>query len=58
MLNNPELLQKFEDDYIRKNNMTIEQKFDLLDNLYKFAHSTGKLTIDDTQQNLEVMIRH
>jgi hypothetical protein len=57
MIKNPEELRKFEDDYIRNYNMTVEEKFKLLDSLYEFAHSTGKLTIDDSQQNLEALIK-
>lgn len=57
MIKNSGILQKSEDDFIRKNNMTIEQKFNLLNSLYEFSHSIGKLTTDDSQQNLEVLIK-
>lgn len=57
MINNPQQLTEFEDDYIRNYNMTIDQKFNLLNSLYEFAHSIGKLTTDDSQQNLEVLIK-
>ena len=57
MIKNPELFRKFEDDYIRNYDMTVEQRFNMLDSLYTFAHSIGKLTIDDSQQNLEVLIK-
>lgn len=57
MINNPQELNEFEDNYIRNYNMTIDQKFNLLNSLYEFAHSIGKLTKDDSQQNLEVLIK-
>ena len=57
MINNPQQLNEFEDNYIRNYNMTIEQKFNLLNSLYEFSHSIGKLTTDDSQQNLEVLIK-
>jgi hypothetical protein len=57
MIKNQKEFRKFEDDYIRDYSMTVDEKFNLLDSLYEFAHSTGKLTIDDSQQNLEALIK-
>jgi len=57
MIKNAKFLQDFEDEYTRNNKMTIQEKFDLSDDLYKFAFSLGKLTIDDSQQNLETLAK-
>ena len=57
MTNNSQQIKEFEDDYVRNYNMTIEQKFNLQNSLYKLAHSIEKLTTDDSQQNLEVLIK-
>jgi len=57
MIKNAKFLQDFEDEYNRKNKMTVQEKFDMSDDLYKFAFSIGKLTIDDAQQNLETLAK-
>jgi len=57
MIKNAEFLQNFEDEYTRNNKMTVQEKFDLADELYRLAYKSGKLTIDDSQQNLASLIK-
>ncbi len=57
MVRNPELLQKFEDEFKRNIKMTIQEKFDMLDSLYEIAHSTGNLSLKDTLGNLDALIK-
>ena len=40
MIKNPEELRKFEIDYLRRENLTMEQHFAILDGLYELASAT------------------
>lgn len=57
MINNSKQIQELEDEYNRKNKMTVQEKFDMLDSLYKFAHSMGKIGLNDSQDNLQTLIK-
>lgn len=50
-------LRKFEDNFIRKNKMTVQEKFDMLDSIYEIAFSTGNINLNDTMGNLEALIK-
>lgn len=57
MIKNPELLQKVDDEFNKNNKMTVKEKFDMLDSLYKFAYSMGKINLNDPMDNLETLIK-
>lgn len=56
-IKNSKVLQKFEDDFVREEKISVQEKFNLLDDFYNFAFSIGKLVINDSQQNLEALIK-
>ena len=57
MVKNPEKLQKFETELIRKQKVDITQNFRLLDSMYEEAVALGVLPLKDALDGLEVDIR-
>ncbi|MDQ3020217.1 MAG: hypothetical protein M3R36_06575 [Bacteroidota bacterium] len=57
MIKNNILIQQMEDEFIKNNVMTIQEKFDMMDSIYLLAHSSGNLILDDTTGNLEALIK-
>lgn len=57
MITNPELLKKFEDDFIRQNDMTVQEKFNLIDSMFEYADSLGALSTEDTTGHLDTLIK-
>lgn len=57
MIKHPELLQKFEDEQIALDDMTLEQKLSLLNSIYKFSVKIGTLPPEDLLEGLEIDIK-
>jgi hypothetical protein len=57
MVKNPEILQKFEDDYIRNNNQTLEKKFKTYDELRNYAIALGQFPLKDPLEGIEEKIK-
>lgn len=51
------LLQKFEDEQTVKDNMTLEQKLNLLNSIYSFAVKLGTLPPKDLMEGIETKIK-
>jgi hypothetical protein len=56
MITNPELVRKAEAEYIRKNKMTIVEKYQLLDEMIQYANSIPRVIPEDPLGNLKAII--
>ncbi|MDZ4712732.1 MAG: hypothetical protein SGI89_10460 [bacterium] len=57
MITNPELLEKFENDFVRQNDMSVQEKFDMMDQMFEYANQLGALSKEDTTGHLESLIK-
>ena len=53
MITNPEELEKFEADYLRRENLTLEQRFAILDGLYEMARLFGHFSVEGVLDGIE-----
>ena len=58
MIKNLEELRKFEADYLRRENLTMEQRLAILDGLYEmarlFGHFNGKDVLDGIENDIKL----
>ena len=53
MVTNPEEVRKFEADYLRRENLTLEQRFAILDGLYEMARFFGHFSGEDVLRGIK-----
>ena len=53
MIKNPDEVRKFEEQYLREQNLTMEQRFAILDGLYKLAVQAGHFKQKDMLNGIE-----
>ena len=56
MITNPKLLQQAEDDFIRNNKLTIEQKYDIVESLYKQYLETALVKPEDPLEHRKTLL--
>ncbi len=57
MIKDPELWKKFEDEFIRKDNLSIDAKFNLLEAMFEEARALGVWESEDPLEGIEVKIK-
>ena len=57
MIKNPEIWQKFEEDYIKSQKVDIEENYRIFKMLYKEARRLGKIPTEDPLEGIEDKIR-
>lgn len=50
-------LKKFERDFIKNSNISLEKKYKILDSLYKEARTLGKFKSDNPLDGIELKIK-
>lgn len=56
MITNPKLLQEAEDDFIRNNKLTIEQKYVIVESLYKQYLKTDLVKPEDPLEHRKTLL--
>jgi hypothetical protein len=57
MIKNPKTLEKFEKEYIKKNNLTFKEKLKIYENLWTEALSMKVLPSKDPLEGIEIDIK-
>lgn len=57
MIRNPKLLKKFEDEFVAKESLSIEQKFKILNAMLEEAKALGVIPLKDPLEDIEVDIK-
>jgi hypothetical protein len=58
MIKNKKLLENFEKELIKNSKIDIEEKFFILNELYKFAKEIGKFPTNDILKGIEIDIKY
>jgi len=58
MIKNKKLLENFEKELIKNSKINIEEKFFILNELYKFAKEIGKFPTKDILKGIEIDIKY
>ncbi|MEQ8189132.1 MAG: hypothetical protein ABRQ39_14260 [Candidatus Eremiobacterota bacterium] len=57
MIKNQQLLERFEEDFLKKEQLTLKEKFLILDSLYKEAVSLGIIPLKNHLDGIDVDIK-
>ena len=53
MIKNPDEVRRFEEQYLRKENLSVQQRFAILDGLYELAVRFGHFKQEDIMEGIE-----
>jgi hypothetical protein len=53
VIKNPDEVQRFEEQYLREENLSVQQRFTILDGLYELAVRSGHFKQEDIMEGIE-----